>query len=131
MARKPSAQDWDRYQVTAALKRAGISFAGLARAHNLHTTTVRTALYQSSPRCEALIAAALGMRPESIWPSRYTAEAVAANPWRRHALARIGHPAADLAGASSEPISNPKPQFGSLHCTELAEGRNGTVRAAA
>ncbi|MDT3671811.1 MAG: helix-turn-helix domain-containing protein [Aromatoleum sp.] len=131
MARKPPAKDWDRYQVTAALKRAGISFAGLARAHNLHHTSVRTALYQSSPRCEALIAAALGVRPESIWPSRYTADAVAANPWRRHALARLGHPAADLAGGSSEPISKHETVFGSLHCTELAEGYNGSARVAA
>ncbi|MCC4116389.1 helix-turn-helix domain-containing protein [Aromatoleum toluclasticum] len=130
MARKPPAKDWDRYQVTAALKRAGITFAGLARAHNLHHTTVRTALYQSSPRCEALIAAALGMQPESIWPSRYTAEAVAANPWRRHALARQGHPAADLA-ASTKPTSNHRTVFGSLHCTELAEAGNGSARAAA
>ncbi len=88
MARQPRA-DWDAEDVKAAVRKsAHKSFAALGRAHGLEPGTLRAALTKSAPRYEAIIAAALGLQPQDIWPSRYTHEALEANPWRRFALAR-------------------------------------------
>ena len=90
MARKPRA-DWDAEDVKAAVRKSPHkSFAALGRAHGLEAGTLRAALTKSAPRYEAIIAAALGLQPQDIWPSRYTSEALKANPWRRFALAREG-----------------------------------------
>lgn len=88
MARKPRA-DWDAEDVKAAVRKSSHkSFAALGRAHGLEAGTLRAALTKSAPRYEAIIAAALGLNPQDIWPSRYTSEALDANPWRRFALSR-------------------------------------------
>lgn len=88
MARKPRA-DWDAEDVKAAVRKSPFkSFANLGRAHGLEPGTLRAALSKSAPRYEAIIAAALGLQPQDIWPSRYTQEALADNPWRRFALGR-------------------------------------------
>ncbi|MDD3329522.1 MAG: helix-turn-helix domain-containing protein [Zoogloea sp.] len=88
MTRKPRA-DWDAEDVKAAVRKSPHkSFAALGRAHGLEPGTLRAALTKSAPRYEAIIAAALGLAPQDIWPSRYTHEALKANPWRRFALAR-------------------------------------------
>lgn len=89
-------QDWDRHAISAELRRRGLTFADLGRAHGVNCRAVRDALYGSAPKYERLIAEALGLDPAQIWPSRYTAECIAANPWRRAALASVGHPAAFL-----------------------------------
>lgn len=89
-------QDWDRHAILAELRRRGLTYADLGRAHGVNVRAVRDALYGSAPKYEHLIADALGLDPAQIWPSRYSAEAVAANPWRRAALASLGHPAAFL-----------------------------------
>lgn len=107
MARKPRA-DWDAEDVKAAVRKSPHkSFAALGRAHGLEAGTLRAALTKSAPRYEAIIAAALGLRPQDIWPSRYTNEALKANPWRRFALAR---------GAANseafEPVGNHKTALG-------------------
>ena len=97
MSTKPHTdQDWDSHAITAELRRRGLTFADLARAEGVNCRAVRQALYSSSPKNERLIAEALGLDPAQIWPSRYTAECIAANPWRRAALASVGHPAAFL-----------------------------------
>ncbi len=90
MARKPRT-DWDAEDVKAAVRKTHFkSFAALGRAHDLEPGTLRAALTKSAPRYEAIIATALGLQPQDIWPSRYTSEALEANPWRRFALAREG-----------------------------------------
>lgn len=71
-AAEPPAEDWHPSDVVAALHKAGWTMKALAEEHNLSTgTTLSRALTQSYPASEKRIAAALGLHPKDIWPSRY------------------------------------------------------------
>ena len=65
--------DWHPADVLAALKKRGLSLAGLSVANGYHPTAAGKALRRSWPAMEAIIAQALGLVPAQIWPSRYIA----------------------------------------------------------
>jgi Ner family transcriptional regulator len=67
----PDPPDWHPADVLAALKKRGQSLAGLSVANGYHPTAAGKALKQSWPAMEAIVAAALSLRPQEIWPSRY------------------------------------------------------------
>jgi Ner family transcriptional regulator len=67
------AADWHPADVLAALKKRGHSLAGLSIANGYHPTAAGKALKQSWPAMEHLVARALGLAPQEIWPSRYDA----------------------------------------------------------
>ena len=67
--------DWHRADVVAALKKKGWSIRALSIQAGLAPDTLRTALQVSYPKGERIIAAAIGVNPEEIWPSRYAARA--------------------------------------------------------
>lgn len=115
-----NAQDWDIHAITAELRRRGLTFADLGRANGVNVRAVRDALYKSSPKNEHIIAEALGLDAAQIWPSRYTAECIAANPWRRAALASIGHPAAFLPA----PAGHAEARVTAEHSSGRGRGRN-------
>lgn len=69
----PSHGDWHRADITAELKKRGYSLAGLAISNGYHPTSVGKALNVSWPAMELIIAQAIGVSPETIWPSRYSA----------------------------------------------------------
>ncbi len=71
-AKKASQEDWHPADVKATLHKAGITLAGIAKAHGLtSTSTLSVALVRSYPAGEKRIADALGLHPKEIWPSRY------------------------------------------------------------
>lgn len=63
--------DWHPADVLAALKKRGHSLARLSVENGYHATAAGKALKRSWPAMEALIADAIGIKPEQIWPSRY------------------------------------------------------------
>jgi Ner family transcriptional regulator len=63
--------DWHPADVQAALKKRGLSLAGLSAANGYHATAAGKALRRRWPALEVLIADALGIPPHEIWPSRY------------------------------------------------------------
>ena len=63
--------DWHPADVLAALKKRGQSLAGLSVANGYHPTAAGKALKQPWPAMERLIATAIGVTPQHIWPSRY------------------------------------------------------------
>lgn len=65
-------QDWHPADIIAALKKKGTSIAAQSRAAGLASSTLANALTRRWPKGERLIAAALDMQPQEIWPSRYT-----------------------------------------------------------
>ena len=65
--------DWHREDIKAELNKRGISMADLGRDNDLAATTVKNALDKHYPTGEKLIAKALGITPQEIWPSRYMA----------------------------------------------------------
>lgn len=68
---KGSVTDWHRADIVAALHKRGITLTQLSRSHGLAARTLSNAMERHYPRAERLIADALEMKPEDIWPQRY------------------------------------------------------------
>lgn len=69
--KKTAGADWHRADVIAALHKKGWSLRALSLANGLSEHTLKTALGAPYPKAERIIAAAIGLEPESIWPERY------------------------------------------------------------
>ncbi len=68
-----SIQDWHRQDVLSAIRKRNISVAELARRNGYDNPATFYNVFKSPyPKIEQIIADFLGMRPEDIWPSRYT-----------------------------------------------------------
>ncbi|PXW48819.1 helix-turn-helix domain-containing protein [Dickeya zeae] len=63
--------DWHSADIIAALRKKGTSLSAVSRQAGLSSTTLANTLYRPWPKGELLIARALGVGPEEIWPSRY------------------------------------------------------------
>ncbi|EAO2685997.1 transcriptional regulator [Salmonella enterica] len=63
--------DWHPADIIAGLKKRGTSLSALSRQTGLASSTLANALTRRWPKGERLIAEALGVAPEKIWPSRY------------------------------------------------------------
>lgn len=74
MAKTPTPQDWHRADIKAALEKAGTSMSKLSREHNYCSGSVRMVLNVPWPKMEKIVATALGLSPQTIWPSRYRAD---------------------------------------------------------
>lgn len=64
-------QNWHPADIIAALKKRGTSLAALSRESGLSSSTLANALSRPRPKGEYLIAQALNIAPETIWPDRY------------------------------------------------------------
>lgn len=63
--------DWHPADIIAALKKRGTSLSALSRQAGLASSTLANTLTRRWPKGERLIAEALDVAPEKIWPSRY------------------------------------------------------------
>ncbi len=63
--------DWHSADIIAALKKRGTTLSAVSRKAGLASTTLTNALVRHWPKGEKLIAEALDVTPEQIWPSRY------------------------------------------------------------
>ncbi|ELW2866276.1 helix-turn-helix domain-containing protein [Salmonella enterica] len=68
---KGTPEDWHRADIIAALRKRGISLAQLSRDQGLAPRTLNNAFERHYPKAEGIIAKALDMKPEQLWPSRY------------------------------------------------------------
>lgn len=68
---KSASTDWHRADVVAALHKKGWSLRELSRQSGLSAGTLKSALDRPYKKAEGIIAAAIGMQPEEIWPERY------------------------------------------------------------
>lgn len=71
MLKKPAHADWHRADVVAALHKRGWSLRELSRQNDLSPGTLKSALDAPYAKAERIIATALEMKPEEIWPERY------------------------------------------------------------
>ena len=73
--KKPVNQDWHSVDVIAALHKKGISFSWLAIENGYtHKNSLTQVLRKPYPAAEKIVAKALGLKPEQIWPSRYNTD---------------------------------------------------------
>ncbi|HGM6761406.1 MULTISPECIES: helix-turn-helix domain-containing protein [Serratia] len=57
--------------IRACMELAGTNYKKLAEHHDVSADTLRNALYRRAPKQEGIIAGALGLTPEDIWPNRW------------------------------------------------------------
>jgi Ner family transcriptional regulator len=69
--RPGAVHDWHPADVLAALKKRNLTLSGLSLRHGYHATAAGKALKKPWPALEAIIAQAVGVPPQQIWPSRY------------------------------------------------------------
>ncbi|AJZ91347.1 DNA-binding transcriptional regulator SfsB [Cedecea neteri] len=63
--------DWHPADIIAGLRKKRTSLAALSRESGLSSSTLANALSRPWPKGEFIIAQALGVAPQVIWPSRY------------------------------------------------------------
>ncbi|MFZ6655631.1 helix-turn-helix domain-containing protein [Undibacterium sp. TJN19] len=68
---KEKPQDWHRADIKAELEKAGWTLRKLALANGYVAGVMCHPLNQQYPKAEAIIAKAIGVQPQTIWPSRY------------------------------------------------------------
>lgn len=67
-----SLQDWHKADIVAAVHKAGWTLKGLSLHHGYsNKNSLSCALQRKWPKAERLIAEAIGIEPQAIWPSRY------------------------------------------------------------
>lgn len=81
--KKPVGKDWHPADVIAELRKLNWSLRQLALANGISDKSLYKAQREPYPRAEAVIAAALGVEPKVIWPSRYDANGKPNRPVQR------------------------------------------------
>ncbi len=69
--KKPVPQDWHKADIICSLWKLGTSLQKLSRDHGYKSGSLRLAIVMPWPKAERIIAAAIGVKPHEIWPSRY------------------------------------------------------------
>lgn len=64
-------KDWHWADIKAALEKAGTNLTRLSERHDYDPSAARQVKHQNWPHLQTLIAKAIGVRPQDIWPSRY------------------------------------------------------------
>ena len=65
-------KNWNRIDIVAALHKSGVTMRELSVQAGLKPDSLKNALARSYPRGERIIASALKLQPEDIWPERYS-----------------------------------------------------------
>lgn len=63
--------DWHRADIKAELEKRGLSLNQLAAETQLKAGTLNNVFRVKYPKAERIVAKAIGVAPEVIWPSRY------------------------------------------------------------
>lgn len=72
--KKPVSNDWSSHYIVYRLRERGQSTRRLSRQHGYEVSAASVAIQRRWPKLERLIAAAIGVTPQEIWPSRYNAD---------------------------------------------------------
>ena len=91
--KKPAPQDWHPADIIAAIWKRRTNLVQLSRLNGYADTSLQQALRNPWPRAEKIIAEAIGVPPQQIWPSRYKADGSSNRPmgnpnWLKHSTAR-------------------------------------------
>ncbi len=68
---KKAPANWHNAEIICELKKKGLSLSELSRRNGYKSNGLRNALERSYPKAERIIAKAIGVSPEVIWPERY------------------------------------------------------------
>jgi Ner family transcriptional regulator len=82
-AKKPAQRDWHSYYIVFRLRERGMTLRRLSRLNGCSPNSAAMAIRIAWPKMERLIAKAIGVTPQEIWPSRYHADGSPKGPRRR------------------------------------------------
>lgn len=82
-AKKPGPRDWSSHYIVFRLRERGMTLRRLSRLNGYSPNSATVATRVPWPKMERLIAKALGVTPQEIWPSRYHADGSPKGPRRR------------------------------------------------
>ena len=68
---KPAPRDWHKADIKCALEKRGYTFFRLSRLNGYADTSIQMVIHHPWPKAERIVAAAIGVPPQQIWPSRY------------------------------------------------------------
>jgi len=69
--KKPASKDWHKADIICGLWKLKTSIQKLSREHGYVGNGLELAIRKPWPRAQRIIAEALGVTPQEIWPSRY------------------------------------------------------------
>jgi Ner family transcriptional regulator len=72
-AKPTHVRDWDKNKLLIALRQRDLTWAQLSRENGYPSAVLRTVTTKRWPKAERIVAEALGLTPQQIWPSRYPA----------------------------------------------------------
>lgn len=61
--------DWDRFEITAQLRRRGLTWRALDAKYGYRPDCLRQVLMKPWPRAEEIVAGEIGVAVETIWPT--------------------------------------------------------------
>lgn len=64
-------EDWHPADIVAGIRKSGTTLRQLCLNNGYAASTLKAALRVPYPKAERIIADAIGVKPEDIWPSRY------------------------------------------------------------
>lgn len=103
-SKKAAPKNWHRADIVCALRKAGWSFRKLSIHHQYASpNTLTKALDRPWPKGERLIAEAIGVRREDIWPERFAAN-------QRPALGTNAAQKHTTVGPARLPTESPHPE---------------------
>ena len=79
---------WDKHAIRAEVTRRGGTLTGIALAFGLNEGACRQALTRRHLAGEKAIAQFLSVKPETLWPERYSKP----SPWAKRKLAALNSP---------------------------------------
>jgi len=106
--KKPAPKDWHPSDVKAALDKANWSLRQLGFHYGYTGDSSLSEVFRKPwPKAEKIIAAAIGVKPQDIWPSRYDAKG---NPNRRMGRAPKRPAHITSSGKGTTPPAGGNPQ---------------------
>ncbi len=104
--KKPAKEaDWHRADIKAALEKRGLSLAKLARTNGYDRSSTSLALVLPWPKMERLIANAIGVSPQHIWPTRYHQDGTPKSGRGERGLGRIAAKNTTAANSGNVEVS--------------------------
>ncbi len=74
IANAAAGRDWTQDEVLFCLRKRGTSLQRLARQHDYHPRSLHNICKRPWPRGESIVAKALGLTAQQVFPSRYDAD---------------------------------------------------------
>jgi Ner family transcriptional regulator len=100
LQKKPAEGDWSSHYILYRLHEKGMSYERLSRLNGYYKTAAALINHKTWPKMQSIVAKAIGVAPQEIWPSRYNEDGT---PKRGLRLTRHNHLARHTPNMAQQP----------------------------